>query len=595
MPIQTSKTASTVGDPYITQNEEIAQQEKTKQKARIALILADEKQYADDYENEDKKLKARVGEIAITSEGFLGVMVENEDGRITFVSRSKEDHEILEQLEELGVLQSARAYASNAALNYILFDNERRIVNPNPDKLYRNSYCYYAIRSNEKNLEGEYEWITGIIGDDGYGVQKLLTPLIDMEKVERIVNEQVVVQSQTKTGSIIRDMVDGESYTIIFYDADRRPIAMESYDARSVTSQSGLLAPNTAITGLRVISSRIGPEDNSTYLYAGESAANIALRIFVKYADGTEREVTQESVSNGRLIIEGLDQISTEYPSDETHLPYSLTIKYYFLDSNADQSSGVQSDGSNIDTRSNSISASYKVYIKEDIYDSITKITPVGYINGESNLPTTKMQLKLFALYQSGTSRDITPLTKAQDRLIGYDNAVYNNSKDTWDALNTEINTGIKTVIAKLPQGISQTTKSFSFTLETSTAHRRFIINSLNSKFVLFNAYTGKMNFEENVSSPILANENKFTYDDGTEIIPTHFSIRNALEPAALYADKIALDNIRGFSFNTATGLQPFTDMPLLIEFSKITDASDGVTTSVFITNTALYYAKQNN
>lgn len=588
-----TRVSSSVGVPYSEENSQIEETE-LKEKGRVILQLAVDEQYRDDYEIESKRCIPHDRELAVDKEGNLGIWIRTE-GQWKFESVTKRLSDIILQLEDLGVLQNARAFAANSSINNMMFDNERKQVVLNPDKLYRRDIRYYAIRSSEMNDNGEYEWMTGIISKDQYGRQELKTQFIDMIEVKREIGGEVVILSQPKNGSLIRDMVDGESYAVVFADADKRICGVDIYDAISVTSQAGIIAPNTAISGLIIQSSRIGPDDESTYLYVGESIANLALRVFLKYADNSTYEITPEQVSNGRLVIEGLDNISTEIPTDDTHLPYDITVKYYFLDTNAENSEGKQEDGSEISNESNFISKNYKVHVKENIYDDVVKIIPTGYINGEPNLPETKVRLKLFGLYQSGARRDITPLTKSNDRLIGYDNAMYNDAKDTWDAANSIINTGSNNIIVKIPQGKTGAIKQFDFTMETSTAHRRFIINGENSKFINFNAYTGKMSFEETVSSPALITANEFTNKDGSKVSPTHFSIRSAMEPEALFVDKVSLDNIRNFAYDTAIGLQPFTDMPLIIEFSKIIEGGEGVTNSVFITNVALYYAKQAN
>lgn len=574
-----NESASTVGDPYNAVSDEIID-EVQDETGRVAIVLANEKQYKKTYVGPiNKKCVAREGEIAVDEEGNFGIF-RKQGNKYVWQSRMKELDSIIQSLEDLGVLNSARAFAANSNINNLYFDNSKKLVNLNPNRLYRRAIRYYAIRSQLKNELDEYEWITGVMGTDEYGQEALITPLMNMTSTSRIINGDTVTLSEPVEGSLIRDMVNGETYTVVFYDADRRVIGSDQYDAISVSSQGGLLAPNTAIVDLVVESSRIGPDEDSTYLYVGESAANIALRVFVKYADNRTMEVTSESFGNGRLVIEGLDSITTEYPSDDNHLPFDLTIKYYLTEDNSNN-------------KNTSLTKSFKVYVKEDIYDSLLNIVPAGVINGEPNLPTTKVKMKIFGLYQSGTVRDITPLTKVDGRLTGYDNAVYNSNDDTWDAINTVINTGSHEIVCKIPQGIANVIKQFKFNYETSTSHRRFIINGLSTKFINFNAYTGKMSFEENVSSTSLASENEFVNEDGSKITPTHFSIKSAMNPEAIFVDKMSLDNIRGFSFNTATGRQPYSDMPLIVEFCKLTEGGDGVTTSVFVTSAVLYYAKQ--
>lgn len=574
-----NESASTVGDPYNAVSDEIID-EVQDETGRVAIVLANEKQYKKTYVGPiNKKCVAREGEIAVDEEGNFGIF-RKQGNKYVWQSRMKELDSIIQSLEDLGVLNSARAFAANSNINNLYFDNSKKLVNLNPNRLYRRAIRYYAIRSQLKNELDEYEWITGVMGTDEYGQEALITPLMNMTSTSRIINGDTVTLSEPVEGSLIRDMVNGETYTVVFYDADRRVIGSDQYDAISVSSQGGLLAPNTAIVDLVVESSRIGPDEDSTYLYVGESAANIALRVFVKYADNRTMEVTSESFGNGRLVIEGLDSITTEYPSDDNHLPFDLTIKYYLTEDNSNN-------------KNTSLTKSFKVYVKEDIYDSLLNIVPAGVINGEPNLPTTKVKMKIFGLYQSGTVRDITPLTKVDGRLTGYDNAVYNSNDDTWDAINTVINTGSHEIVCKIPQGIANVIKQFKFNYETSTSHRRFIINGLTTKFINFNAYTGKMSFEENVSSTSLASENEFVNEDGSKITPTHFSIKSAMNPEAIFVDKMSLDNIRGFSFNTATGRQPYSDMPLIVEFCKLTEGGDGVTTSVFVTSAVLYYAKQ--
>ena len=574
-----NESASTVGDPYNAVSDEIID-EVQDETGRVAIVLANEKQYKKTYVGPiNKKCVAREGEIAVDEEGNFGIF-RKQGNKYVWQSRMKELDSIIQSLEDLGVLNSARAFAANSNINNLYFDNSKKLVNLNPNRLYRRAIRYYAIRSQLKNELDEYEWITGVMGTGEYGQEALITPLMNMTSTSRIINGDTVTLSEPVEGSLIRDMVNGETYTVVFYDADRRVIGSDQYDAISVSSQGGLLAPNTAIVDLVVESSRIGPDEDSTYLYVGESAANIALRVFVKYADNRTMEVTSESFGNGRLVIEGLDSITTEYPSDDNHLPFDLTIKYYLTEDNSNN-------------KNTSLTKSFKVYVKEDIYDSLLNIVPAGVINGEPNLPTTKVKMKIFGLYQSGTVRDITPLTKVDGRLTGYDNAVYNSNDDTWDAINTVINTGSHEIVCKIPQGIANVIKQFKFNYETSTSHRRFIINGLTTKFINFNAYTGKMSFEENVSSTSLASENEFVNEDGSKITPTHFSIKSAMNPEAIFVDKMSLDNIRGFSFNTATGRQPYSDMPLIVEFCKLTEGGDGVTTSVFVTSAVLYYAKQ--
>lgn len=594
--LSTNPSSSTIGVPYQEENEALEAEvvNEMGEKGRIVITLAYTDQYNPDYGNPEYRCIPHDGEIARDTEGNIGVWVKNKVSKqFEFISVTKDLKDIVSQLSEMGVLKNAQAFATNSVINNMMFDNERGIINLNPDKIYDRSIRYYAVRSSETNLNGEYEWMTGIMGRDDYGVEQLTTQFIDMMEDRREINGEVVIRSKPRTGNLIRDMVDGESYVVVFADANRKIFAQDVYQAISVTSQAGIIAPNTAIKGLVLETSRIGPEDNSTFLYVGESAANIVLRVFLRYADNSTYEITQEQVSNGRLVIEGLDNINTEIPTDDTNLPFELVIKYYLLDDNSPKAEA--DEGSYISESANYISTTCKVYVKESITDNLVSIQPVGYITGEYSLPETKIQLKLFGLYQSGTRRDITSLTKTPDRISGFDNATYNSHKNAWDGSNSLINTGSHDIIVKIPQGKTSALKSFSFNYETSTSHRRLIINGENSKFIKFNAYTGKMSFEETVSSSALATMNSFSNADGSKIAPTHFTIRSAIDPDITYAVKIALENIKSFSYDTANGLLPFTDMPLLIEFCKIVEATEGVTSSVFVTNLALYYAKQSN
>lgn len=594
--LSTKSSSSTIGVPYQEENEALEAEvvNEMGEKGRIVITLAYTDQYNPEYGNPEYRCVPHDGEIARDTEGNIGIWVKNKVSKqFDFISVTKDLKDIVSQLSEMGVLKNAQAFATNSVINNMMFDNERGIVNLNPDKIYDRAIRYYAVRSSETNLNGEYEWMTGIMGRDDYGVEQLTTQFIDMMEDRREINGEVVIRSKPRTGNLIRDMVDGESYVVVFADANRKIFAQDVYQAISVTSQAGIIAPNTAIKGLVLETSRIGPEDNSTFLYVGESAANIVLRVFLRYADNSTYEITQEQISNGRLVIEDLDNINTEIPTDDTNLPFELVIKYYLLDDNSPKTEA--DDGSYISESANYISTTCKVYVKESITDNLVSIQPVGYITGEYSLPETKIQLKLFGLYQSGTRRDITSLTKTPDRISGFDNAAYNSHKNAWDGSNSLINTGSHDIIVKIPQGKTSALKSFSFNYETSTSHRRLIINGENSKFIKFNAYTGKMSFEETVSSSALAIMNSFSNANGSKIVPTHFTIRSAIDPDITYAVKIALENIKSFSYDTANGLLPFTDMPLLIEFCKIVEASEGVTSSVFVTNLALYYAKQSN
>ena len=128
-------SASSVGDPYEIETGDLTE-EMQDETGRVAIILANEKQYKKAYQGPtNKKCKAREGEIAVDEDGNFG-MFRKQGNQLVWYSRMKELSDIIEKLEDLGVLKSATAFAANSNINNLFFDNSRKLVNLNPNRLY---------------------------------------------------------------------------------------------------------------------------------------------------------------------------------------------------------------------------------------------------------------------------------------------------------------------------------------------------------------------------------------------------------------------------------------------------------------------------
>ena len=146
--------------------------------------------------------------------------------------------------------------------------------------------------------------------------------------------------------------------------------------------------------------------------------------------------------------------------------------------------------------------------------------------------------------------------------------------------------------IVRVPQGRGTTMKSFTFRMETSTAHRRLVIDNESSVFLKFNSTTKRMTFDNTQTLERIKELNSYEYENSF-LAPTHFTVRSVLDPSAVLARNVPIENaLTGFIYTSVLDDVLASDYPLLVEFMKI-DIVDGMIDKVFSTNCSRYYAQK--
>ena len=571
-------------------------------KARAYFNVASEKNYYDEDDN-PKGWMPTLNEICVDEKGVFYVWAKDANGKLRKLSALKDIVTKFDELSRLGILQNAEAFRLNGKIYNFMFDNEKMILRLNTELDIYSEYKYYRVRKIERSpVTGDYIYITGIRNPE---TNKVVTNLGSIIK-----DGEKAIPSAV---SMINPCIDGESYVVEFFDMDRFLIGSQLFYARSVVALDFSLSPDVAVKDLIINTNQPYDQPNSCYLYQNQDINNLIIRVGLEYLDGKVRDVTEEGISTGRLIFKGRDSIDTSQLTTDPTEVQKITVIYFLDIDNVDNPQPLDNEIilELLDAETLSITKELNVYIIEDIYDPIIDIVLHGYkeskiVMGESTT-TDIYKIKVFARYESGVDRDITPVMDA-DRFICSGNFVYNKKTNCLETSKILANFAVE---VRVPQGRGTTLFRKTFNCEFNEYNKRMNINSSKggfdthdaTKLTLFNTRENKMRILETDYLGSIEEQYSYKYglaDPAEWYIPTHVIVRNALDPKIVYSGIYGVDsyspltNVNGIIDYTLPDNQLlFEDTPLLVEFFRIElDETTGARKEIFLTGLQRTYAK---
>lgn len=399
-----------------------------------------------------------------------------ENGELTwkFVSTTQDVNTYLQSLRNTGLFDNAIAGVMSKELTYFLYNLETRSIIFNSKLVYDDNFRYYAVRKG-------YEFITG---RDFNGT---IVNVCDMVRSETEVGSGVYIRKPS-IGTILPNitMVDGDSYIVEFFDANKKLIGRDVFYAEYTTVFTGDTS-DSAISSLNIITTRpyVEAGNDAVFLYKGENIDQLAYSLVLVYNNGDSRDVTHEI---NKITITGLNTIDTSILTDTT--PYTVTFEY-----NPGAEVGI------------SVSKDIKVYIINDITAEVADLVPVYYY---ANTLLDSIIRRYFAVMSSGSFYEITSKL-ADEQPVNHNNLPSVTGQRR--TIETEFNLGI----------FDQTPETYSYSIDaitelSATRIRRFTTTeSTNDLYKRINIIDESLSLWSNF------NISEATRDGN---IPTHFRLK---------------------------------------------------------------------
>lgn len=532
----------------------------------------------------------------------IGVWKVDENGVAKKINRTKELRIYIESLERSGAFANAEAFINDRKLYRFYFDNTNGTVRLDTERVYPETYKYYAIRKPTISDEGTHQYMTGVYGldtdnkyssnNDPVGDGKVLrSTLVNMNRVESESGDGRYV-SKPGVGNTIGEFVDGDSYVVEFYDANLKMISYNLYQAIECRASSSDLCPDTGVKDIVVECSQM--IDGEIYLYRGQDVSSLDFSISLIYADGRKRNITHETGASGRLAINGLDEIDNSVVTEIGDTPQTIEVSYVLhrtRESFKQMNIYTTENGAVVDPNTSTMLKSINVIIKDDPYDTIEEIIPAGY-GYKDNEGNTSVNMKYFARYTNKGIFDISSITRyTEGRALVISGA---------DAFGKKQNISIE-----VPYGNANEfrTEHFTFTAiapGTNDIASRLIFGSTEDNVIEVRydnsanaggAYTGKLVGINYTSRP---DNNIETFLSGITVngvSPDRIRIRDVMDPNYIYTDVVDFEDGIYYLINGDHNL--FLNKPLLIEFYKTTiDPATGYVKAVDLLTAKLAYAK---
>lgn len=533
-------------------------------------------------------------ELAINDEtGDIYVFKQLPDGSIQAFSRTAQIQKRLDELEAAGVFTSAAAFVSNRKINRFYYDEDNGVVRLDPDLSYDPICRYYAIRSISAKDDGTYDYITMVPGNDEV-TGDVRAALVNMTLTDSETGDGSQI-SVPEVGALSSDVVmtDGYSYMVEFYNADLNLVDLQAFQAIKVRTASKDLCPDTAVTDM-IVQTNQQEDDNTVFLYQGQSIDELEFDVSLKYADGRKRDISSENVIGGHLIIRGIDEIDTSVITATGDTPQQIKVVYQMVRGNTSYSSNSSYETASkavINPANDTIIKTLDVTIRADIHNDLERLIPVAWVAWDEQSAQYKVRIKYFGHYSNGLVNDITAITTGGD-ITGLD----------WG------NTRQMTV--RVPIGNANQYKNFNFSLTLpsnpsgggASYSLRCKISTVPTRAITYDPsdnaagqYSGKITgywvsttdtstTTQVTGSDLLSSEEaKFNNK-----IPTHIRIRDVEDPSFLYTSPIDPTSAAYYRENTNHKLT--RDRPLLVEYLYI-EVDGQNATSVFVTGASLHYA----
>jgi hypothetical protein len=523
----------------------------------------------------------------------LVLILEDELGNKKVYNTTKDLRDYITDLKNSGIFTSAAAFVNNRKINRLYFDLSNGVVRIDPERRFDPLYRYYAIREIENGPNGEYLYVTGVEGEGSEG-NDTHSNLVDM-RIENSESGDGTKVSIPQVGSIVREIVNGHTYIVEFYDTTRTLVNILSFQAIAVRVADLDLSPDTAVVDMYVTTNRPMEDDNNAcFLYRGESANRLEIRVYLKYADGRTRDVTYENVTNGRLIIQGINELSTDSITTEGGETQKFFVTYTLIRDNSSlpTSPSETPGGAVINPQSLTITKEMEVYVVEDIFSNLEKVICAPYVEtvtGSANLELNgeKIRVRFFGLYENGAIHDITNI------------CTYTNPNGL-----QENNFGTTQNLAiRIPYGNAGGFKNYSFE----------IYCPVGSKYVRVNGQTATRLIEANrqstsgfsgsftkigtsvandiaeVSLDYLLSLEEMSFHD---VAPDHIRIRDIIDSTYNYTELASTFGVSGIGYKTTQSHDIVNGKPVLVEFIKVNTNEESMVTDIYKTGAMLHYVK---
>lgn len=591
---------SSIGNPSEEQDGSLQNpnQENTSTK-RAFFSLAHLKNYKSD--DNPTGWVPTTNEICIDDQGIYYIWTKDEEGNILKLSPLSDFLTEWNELKKLGIINNAEAFRLNGKIYNFIFDNEKMVLRLNTEIDIYEEYYYYRVRKSERDPKtGDYVYITGIRNSETREVMTTYGNIIEKDG-----------KKVPSSAAMLETCEDGKNYIVEFFDVNKLLIGSQVYYARSAISIDFSMAPDMAITDLIVNTDRPYDEENACFLYQNEDPSALIIRVGIKYADGNVRDITEEGSTTGRLIFEGRDGIDTTQLTNSPEDAQKIKIIYFVDRDNSKNPGGMEgtTEEALLDPNTISLNKVLSVYVVEDIYDSIIDLVLHGYKEskaGTGSSTTETYKIKCYAKYESGMIRDLTPVMDAT-RFVSTAGFTYNSRTGCLESTKILANFAVNCLV---PQGRSVAMFSKTFSCEFTEYNKRLAISRSEGgfdtkdtlKYSLINTSQSKMKLSEAENLNQLKEGYTFKYDleISDYLVPTHVLVRNALDPSIIYSGTPGVDSYSKLedtngviSYNIPDNNLIFEDMPLLVEFYKITlDEETGARKEIFLTNVQRTYAK---
>jgi hypothetical protein len=523
----------------------------------------------------------------------LVIILEDSLGNKKVHNTVKALRDYITDLKNSGIFTSAAAFVNNRKINRFYFDISNGVVRIDPERRFDPLYRYYAIREIELGPNGEYLYVTGVqgVGSEGNDTH---SNLVDM-RVENSESGDGMQVSVPQVGSIVREIINGHTYIVEFYDSARSLVNILSFQAIAVRVADLDLSPDTAVVDMYVTTNRpMEDNNNACFLYRGEAANRLEIRVYLKYADGRTRDVTYENVTNGRLIIQGINELSSDSITTEGEENQNFSVVYTLIRDNSSlHSSPSQTPGgAMINPQSLTITKEIEVYVIEDIFCNLEKVICAPYVEtvtGNANLELNgeKIRVKFFGLYENGAIHDITNI------------CTYTNPNGL-----QENNFGTTQNLAiRIPYGNAGGFKKYSFEIYCPVGSRYVRVNGQTATRLIeanrqsTGGFSGSFtkigtsiaNDISEVSLDYLLSLEEMSFHD---VAPDHIRIRDVVDSTYNYTELASTFGVSGIGYKTTQSHDIVNGKPVLVEFIKVNTNGESMVTDIYKTGALLHYVR---
>jgi hypothetical protein len=518
------------------------------------------------------------------------LILEDEHNNKVVHNTIKELRDYINDLKNSGIFTSAAAFVNNRKIYRFYFDLSNGSARLDPELPFDPLYRYYAIREISTGPNGEYIYVTGVKGL-GPEENEIMSHLVDMNQ-RTSESGDGKQESVAQVAGIIREIVDGNTYVVEFYDASRNLVNILSFQALAARVADIDLSPDTAVVDMYITTNRAMEGDSGAcFLYRGETANKLEIRVYLKYADGRTRDVTYENVTNGRLIIQGLNELATDTISQDGDTLQQFSVVYTLIRSNASlpQSPQETQGGAVINPQSLTITKDMKVYVLEDIFTNLEKVYCLPYVQqatgGDYNLGD-KIRARFFGLYENGAIYDIT-------NICTYTNPGGLQENDFGETQHLSI---------RVPYGNAGNFKVYNFDILCPEGSRHVQVNGQpirvleanRQSYVGFSgAFTkiglsGGTGIDEVALNSLLASSEVEFHG----VTPNYIRIRDIIDSIYNYSEMASSFGGSGIGYTTTQQHEIVNFKPVLVEFIKVNFDENNIVTNIFKTGAMLHYIK---